>query len=73
MLPPEASNSTTVDPEKCNIVGAQDKDFKIANIKNMFKDHKKEINKCLNEVCENKNSRSNENSSRHESRSRITN
>lgn len=39
----------------------------------MFKDHKEKINKYLNELCENKNSRSNENSSRHEIRNRITN
>jgi hypothetical protein len=55
MSPVELSNPTTADPEKCNINESPGRDFKIA-IMNMFKDLKEDINKSLNEVCENTNS-----------------
>ena len=38
--------------QKSNIVEAQDKDAKIA-VTAMFKDLKEDMNKSLNEVCEN--------------------
>lgn len=46
--PPEASDPTTVNPEKCNLAEAQDKGFKVA-ILNMCKKLKEDVNKCLNE------------------------
>lgn len=52
MPPPEPSNATIVGLEKCNLVEAQDKDFKIS-IMNMFKDHEEDVDKWLNEDHEN--------------------
>jgi hypothetical protein len=54
ILPLESSNSITVGPEKFNIAKAHDKDFK-AGIMSMFKDLKGDLNKSLNELCENTN------------------
>ena len=48
----EPSNPTTVHPEKCNIAEMQDEDFKIA-IMNRSTDHKKNMDKSVNKVCEN--------------------
>lgn len=55
MSPLEASNPITVDPEKCNVADAQDKDFRIA-IMNMFKLLKKNMNKYNKEIYETSNS-----------------
>lgn len=38
-------------PKKYNIAGAQEKDFKI--VMSMLKDLKEDMNKSINEVCEN--------------------
>jgi hypothetical protein len=60
MPPPEPSNATIVGLEKCNLVEAQDKDFKIS-IMIMFKDLNDDMNKALyvvykstNTQCKNK-------------------
>lgn len=53
MSPLETSNPTTVGPEKCNTVVAQEKDFKIA-IMHMLKDINEDMNKSTNKIYENK-------------------
>lgn len=55
MPPPDSSDPTTVDPGKCNTAEAQDKYFKIA-VMNMIKDHKEDMIKYINAICENTNS-----------------
>lgn len=54
MSPSECSDHTIVGPEKCNTAEAQDKVFKIVTV-SMLEDLKDDMNKSLNEVCENTN------------------
>ena len=51
MPPPESSNPILLDSEKCNIAETQ-KDFKTA-IFDMFNSLKEDMNKNLNELCDN--------------------
>lgn len=51
---PEPSITTTVDPEKCNMAEAQDKDFEIGFM-NVMKDTEEDMNNSINKINENTN------------------
>lgn len=54
-LPIEDSNPIVIGPEKCFVSEAQDKDFKITIMKNIFKNLREDMSKSLSEVYENMN------------------